>query len=151
MTIEVSSAAFKQGAPIPKKHAYAGEGQNVSPPIAWTGIPSGAKEIALVCDDPDAPRDEPWVHWVAYKIPAAAKGLLEGSAGGALEGKNDFGKPGWGGPMPPKGHGTHHYHFKVYALGQPVSLKAGATKKELLAAIAGKVLAEGELVGTYER
>ena len=111
-------------------------------------------------DDPDAPRAEPWVHWVVFKIPAgvteipqnasAGTGTLSQPAG-AREGKNDFGDLGWGGPLPPKGHGTHHYHFKLYALDAPLGLAPGATKAELLRAMRGHVLAETELVGTYSR
>ena len=150
MAIEVSSPAFEAGAAIPKK--YTGEGQDVSPTLIWTGLPEGTKEIALICDDPDAPTPNPWVHWVVYKIPADVTGFREGSTqGGALEGKNDFGTPGYGGPMPPRGHGVHHYHFKVYALDTELEAEAGLTKDQLLEAMEGHILAEGELVGTYER
>ena len=149
MTIEVSSPAFEPGGPIPRK--YAGEGQDVSPTLSWSGLPEETKEIALICDDPDAPRPKPWVHWVVYKIPADRAGLPEGSVQGAIEGENDFGVTGYGGPMPPKGHGVHHYHFKVYALDTELEAAAGLTKDQLLEAMEGHVLAEGELVGTYER
>ena len=149
MTINVTSTAFTAGGRIPRKHS--GEGDDISPALSWSGIPDGTREIALICDDPDAPTPKPWVHWVVYKIPAARKGLEEGSAGGGLEGKTDFGTNGYGGPMPPPGHGVHHYHFKVYALDTELKLKAGATKDELLAAMKGHILAQGEIVGTYER
>jgi len=149
MPITVKSAAFGAGKPIPRKHT--GEGEDVSPPLNWSGVPPQAKELALICDDPDAPRPKPWVHWVAYKIPAKATSLAEGSAGGALEGPNDFGNQGYGGPMPPPGHGTHHYHFKLYALDTELDLGPGANKEKLLKAVQGHVIAEGELVGTYER
>ena len=147
--ITVTSSAFNPGAKIPRK--YTGEGEDVSPPLAWSGAPADTKEFALICDDPDAPRPEPWVHWVLYGIPADRNSLPEGNAGGADEGKTSFGKIGYGGPMPPPGHGVHHYYFKVYALDQPLELGPGATKERLLEAMAGHVLAEGELVGTYER
>ncbi len=157
VAIKIQSPAFAANAPIPKKHT--GEGPDVSPPLAWEGVPPASKEIALICDDPDAPRSEPWVHWVLYKIPATSKGLPEGLAArgtlttppGALNGTNDFGKIGYGGPMPPKGHGTHHYRFRIYALDAALILKPGVTKQQLLTAMKGHVLAEGELVGTYER
>jgi Raf kinase inhibitor-like YbhB/YbcL family protein len=149
MSIQVSSQAFEPGGAIPKK--YTGEGQDVSPPLAWSGLPEGTRELALVCDDPDAPTAKPFVHWVLYKIPADRSGLPEGDARGALEGENDFGGTGYGGPMPPRGHGTHRYRFKVYALDAELEVVAGLTKDELLRAIEGHVLAEGELVGTYER
>ena len=149
MTIEVSSPAFESGATIPKRHT--GEGEDVSPPLRWSSLPQGTKEIALICDDPDAPTQKPFVHWVAYKIPADRRGLPEGSTEGALEGINDFGGVGYDGCMPPRGHGVHHYHFKVYALETELDAPAGLSKDELLAAIEGHVLDEGELVGTYER
>ena len=146
--IRLTSPAFEAGGPIPRK--YTGEGVDVSPPLAWEGVPTRAKELALICDDPDAPRADPWVHWVLYRIPTDSRGLAEGSNGGAMEGRTDSGH-GYGGPMPPRGHGVHHYHFRIYALDQPLSLGANATKKDLLASMQGHVLAEGELVGTYER
>jgi Raf kinase inhibitor-like YbhB/YbcL family protein len=107
--------------------------------------------MALICDDPDAPTPEPWVHWILYKIPPTLSGLKEGDKGGGVEGKNSFEKIGYGGPMPPRGHGMHHYHFKLYALDQPLGLGAGLSKDQLLAAMKGHVLAQGELIGTYER
>ena len=149
MTIEVSSSAFEAGATIPKKHT--GEGQDVSPPLEWGGLPQRTEEIAIICDDPDAPTQKPFVHWVVYKIPADRKGLPEGSTEGALEGKNDFGGRGYGGCMPPRGHGVHHYHFKVYALSAELDTPAGLSKDDLLSAMEGRILDEGELVGTYER
>jgi len=149
MGIEVSSPAFEPGGSIPRKHT--GEGQDVSPALRWSGLPEGTKEIALICDDPDAPRTEPWVHWVVYKIPADRTGLPEGGAQEALEGNNDFGAQGYGGPMPPRSHGVHHYHFKIYALDAELEAVTGLTKDRLLEAIEGHTLDEGELIGTYER
>ncbi len=149
MAIELSSPAFNAGGAIPKK--YTGEGEDVSPPLEWTGLPAETKEIALICDDPDAPMAEPFVHWVLYKIPGDRTSLPEGSAQGALEGENDFGGTGYGGPMPPEGHGVHHYHFKVYALDGEVEAEAGLSKARLLEEMEGHVLDEGELIGTYER
>jgi len=160
MTLEITSTAFKQGHPIPKK--YTGEGSDVSPPLAWFGLPQGTKELALICDDPDAPTDEPWVHWVIYKIPADVKGLPEGmprkprlkDPPDALQGKNSWpaGEAiGYRGPMPPPRHGVHHYYFKLYALEAQVSAEPGLDKKALMEAIRSHILAEGELMGTYER
>jgi len=160
MKIQVTSAAFAEGKPIPKK--YSGEGEDVSPPLAWDNLPEGTKELALICDDPDAPIAEPWVHWVIYKIPADAKGLPEALPDdatlkepiAALQGKN-FWKSGqtvgYRGPMPPPGHGTHRYYFKLYALDAPLALEPAADKKTLLEKIKGHVLGEGQLMGTYER
>lgn len=156
----LSSPAFAAGERIPALHAYRPEGHNVSPPLAWDGAPPGTRELALIVDDPDAPRAEPWVHWLLYGIPPAVRELpANASRGtgrlaetrGAREGKNDFGELGWGGPLPPEGHGTHHYRFKLYALDAELPESAGATRPELLRAMAGHVLAETELVGTYSR
>jgi Raf kinase inhibitor-like YbhB/YbcL family protein len=149
VSIEVSSPAFEPGATIPKKHT--GEGQDVSPSLRWSTVPQGTREIAIICDDPDAPTEKPFVHWVIYKIPADQQGLPEGTIQGALEGKNDFGRRGYDGCMPPRGHGVHHYHFKVYALDTELAVPEGLSKDELLRAMEGRILEEGELVGTYER
>ncbi|MGA2254044.1 MAG: YbhB/YbcL family Raf kinase inhibitor-like protein [Thermoguttaceae bacterium] len=158
MTISVTSTAFEAGRSIPKK--YTGEGEDVSPPLAWSNVPKDTKEIALICDDPDAPAGT-WVHWVLYKIPAETTGLPAGlprekalkTPAGAQQGTNSFSKDnlGYRGPMPPPGHGTHHYHFKIYALDKPVSAPPGVDKKTLLAEIHDHVVAQGELVGTYQR
>jgi hypothetical protein len=157
MAIQLTSSAFESGGAIPRN--YTGDGADRSPPLAWTGLPAGAKELALVCDDPDAPRPEPWVHWVIYKIPSTASGLPEGVAtsekppapAGAAQGRNTFGKIGYGGPAPPKGHGVHHYHFRLYALDQPLDVRPGLEKNALLATMKGQVIGEAEIMGTYER
>jgi Raf kinase inhibitor-like YbhB/YbcL family protein len=161
MKIEVTSTAFGPGKPIPKK--YTGEGADVSPPLSWHGVPEGTKELALICDDPDAPTKEPWVHWVLYKLPVGVSSLPEGVARqallqdpmGAVQGQNSWPKGekiGYGGPMPPPGHGTHHYHFKLYALNAPLdTAEPSLDKTTLLRRMQGHVLAEGELIGTYQR
>ena len=149
MTITVSSPAFEAGATIPKKHT--GEGEDTSPPLHFEGVPEEAKELALICHDPDAPRESGWVHWVVYKLPANTTALAEGASGGWITGENDWGKAEYGGPMPPPGHGVHHYHFKLYALDVTLPPEPGLTMKQLLAKIEGHVIAQGELVGTYER
>jgi hypothetical protein len=115
--------------------------------------------LALIVEDPDAPRAEPWVHWVLYKIPADVRTLAEGIPPspapavprGALQGKSSWGTDGYRGPAPPRGHGTHHYHFRLYALDAPLAAAQGLDKAGLLEAMKGHVLAEAELVGTYER
>ncbi len=147
--LTLKSRAFESGQPIPAK--YTGEGQNTSPPLAWSEPPAGTEEFALICDDPDAPRDEPWVHWVLYKIPGDRRELAEGDKAGAVEGQTSWETVGYGGPMPPPGHGTHHYHFKLYALDQPLELGPGTTKEGVLEAMDGHILEQAELVGTYER
>jgi Raf kinase inhibitor-like YbhB/YbcL family protein len=160
MVIQVTSTAFADGAKIPVK--YTGDGDDVSPPLAWSGLPEGTRELALICDDPDAPTPNPWVHWVIYKIPADCPGLPEGVAdsptleepAGALQGKNSWPsgqKIGYRGPAPPQGHGVHHYFFHLYALDAALALKPGIDKTALLNAMAEHVLAEGQLVGPYER
>jgi Raf kinase inhibitor-like YbhB/YbcL family protein len=159
MAIELTSTAFEQGEPIPVK--YTGEGADVSPPISWSGLPEGTQELALICDDPDAPTAEPWVHWVIYKIPATMAGLPEGlerrprlkEPAGLLQGKNSWPAQnvGYRGPMPPPGHGTHRYFFKLYALEAKLVISAGVEKGALLEEIKGHVLEEGQLMGTYRR
>jgi Raf kinase inhibitor-like YbhB/YbcL family protein len=158
MSIELSSDAFPSGETIPPK--YTPEGGNCSPPLIWAGLPSGTRELALIVDDPDAPRAEPFVHWVLYKIPANASGLPESRAShakvdkplhGAMQGENSQGKLGYFGPRPPVGHGMHHYHFHLYALDQPLNLDAGLDKRALLSAMAGHILEETEMIGTYQR
>jgi Raf kinase inhibitor-like YbhB/YbcL family protein len=159
MTIEITSTAFKEGEAIPKK--YTGEGADASPPLAWTGVPEGVKELVLICDDPDAPTAEPWVHWVIYKIPADAKGLKEGipqktrltDPAGALQGKNSWPAGqniGYRGPMPPRGP-THRYYFKLYALEAKMAAEPGMDKKAILQEIEHHVVAKGQLMGTYQR
>lgn len=160
MTIELTSAAFANGVHVPNKHT--GDGQDVSPPLEWSSLPDGTQQLALICDDPDAPTDQPWVHWVIYNIPADTDALPEGvppdatldSPPGAKQGRNSWtaGQTiGYRGPAPPPGHGTHHYHFTIYALDERLELEAGIDKGALLAAMQDHILAQGELVGTYER
>jgi Raf kinase inhibitor-like YbhB/YbcL family protein len=156
MAIVLTSPVFKDQERIPKK--YTGEGEDVSPPLEWAGPPAGTKSFALVCDDPDAPVGT-WDHWLIWNLPADLKKLPEGVAktetvadlGGARQGKNSWPKIGYSGPMPPKGHGNHHYNFRFYAVDTVLDLKAGANKKALEAALKGHVLGEGKLTGIYSR
>lgn len=160
MAMQLSSSAFAPGGAIPRR--YTGEGEDISPPLQWTGLPTGTQELALICDDPDAPTPEPWVHWVLYKIPPQTTGLPEGlpktaqlsHPPGAMQGKNSWTTGqmiGYRGPMPPPGHGVHHYHFTLYALDAPLSIQPGETKKNLLKKMEGHILAAAELIGTYQR
>ena len=153
MSIQVTSAAFNEGGSIPAK--YTCDGINVSPPLKWASIPDTTKSIALIVDDPDAPRGD-WVHWVVYDLPASLRELPEKVppdekilGNGGRQGATDFGKIGYGGPCPPSG--THRYFFKVYALDKLLGLAPGATKAQLLKAMEGHVLAEGQLMGKYKR
>lgn len=156
-SITLQSDAFDHDGVIPKKHSE--EDEDVSPPLRWSNLPANTKELALIVDDPDAPGDEPWVHWIIYKIPATENGLPEGvpigetldSPSGAIQGENSSTEVGYNGPSPPPGSGVHHYYFKLYALDSELSLKPGLDKGMLLEAISGHILAEGELIGTYER
>jgi len=153
MKLQVTTTAFTQGQPIPGRHAY--DKENISPALKWSGVPATAKSLALICDDPDAPVGT-WVHWVLYDLPPTSEGLAEGQpktrelADGAKQGTNDYQEIGYGGPCPPPGK-PHRYFFKLYALDTKSGLAAGRTKKDLLRAMEGHVVAEGELMGTYQR
>ena len=157
--IEVSSTKLKAGEPFPVD--YTVDGADVSPPLAWKGLPEGTRQLALICDDPDAPTPQPWVHWVIYNIPASSKGLPEklptdakltkpADLAGAVPGRTGWGKPGYRGPAPPPGP-VHHYHFTLYALDDELDLKEGLNKKALIEAIEGHVIGKGELVATHQR
>lgn len=153
MALEVSSLVFEDQSPIPVD--YTCDGDNVSPPIAWSGAPSDVRSFALICDDPDAPMGT-WVHWVVYDIPSDETELPEAVPdlrelpSGAHHGRNDFKNLGYGGPCPPAGN-PHRYFFKLYALDKMLQLEPGATKQEVREAMEGHVLDQAELVGTYQR
>lgn len=157
MGMMLRSDAFAGERAIPRRHTE--DGEDLSPPLSWSGVPAGTRELALIVDDPDAPRAEPWVHWVLYKVPADVQTLSEGlprtpmlnMPPGAIQGKNSWGTDGYRGPAPPKGHGTHHYHFRLYALDAPLAAAQGLEKGGLLRAMQEHILAEAKLVGTYER
>lgn len=150
--MKVTSAAFSQGGAIPAK--FTGEGEDVSPPLAWSDAPEKTQAYAVICHDPDAPLVSPgtygFVHWVIYNIPGSATSLPEG-VGDHTQGKNDFGKQGYGGPMPPNGHGVHHYYFWVLALDRGLNLEPGLTLWQLLEKVEPHVVGMNRLVGTYER
>ena len=152
MEIKITSNVFENGGKIPVK--YTCDGEDISPPLRWRGVPNGTKSFALICDDPDAPMGT-WVHWVLFNVPAEVTELPENVpsqptlANGAVHGINDFRNYGYGGPCPPSG--THRYFFKIYALDAKLGLKAGVTKAQLLDAMEGHVLAKGELMGKYSR
>lgn len=163
-TMQLTSDGFEAGKTIDAK--YTVEGADVSPPLSWSQVPDGTKSFALICDDPDAPSpenpaDEPWVHWVIFNIPADRTGLPENAGRaaetpavpGAKQGHNSWTSDnlGYRGPAPPPGSGPHRYFFKLYALDTKLERDAGISKAELLKAISGHVLGEGELIGVYER
>lgn len=152
MTLNVTSIAFSHNGMIPVR--YTADGADVSPPLAWQGVPADAKSIALICDDPDAPMGT-WVHWLVWNIPPTKTGLDENVPPDAVlkdgirQGTTDFNQIGYGGPAPPSG--THRYFFKVYALDTMLDLPADSVKQELEEAMEGHILAKGELVGKYAR
>ena len=150
--MKLTSEAFDAGGAIPTRHT--GEAEDVSPSMAWADAPDGTRSFALICHDPDAPLVKPgtygFVHWVLYGIPGSATGLAEG-VGDYVQGVNDFGKAGYGGPMPPEGHGTHRYFFWLLALDSEPDLEPGLTMWQLLQRIEPSVIGMNRLVGTYER
>lgn len=151
--IQITSPAFSEGAPIPAK--YTCDGQDLSPPLRWGGVPQGAKSLTLICEDPDAPVGI-WVHWLLYDLPPSITELPQGIPPkkivlrGAKQGKNDFGRLGYGGPCPPRGS-PHRYFFRVFALDAELPLSPGLSKRDLLQAMEGHILAEGALMGIYQR
>jgi Raf kinase inhibitor-like YbhB/YbcL family protein len=153
MALSLRSVAFETGSRIPQ--IYTCDGRDVSPPLRWTGAPQGTESFALICDDPDAPMGT-WVHWVIYNIPADGDRLSEAVPvserleSGALQGGNDFGRIGYGGPCPPRGK-PHRYFFRLYALDTKLSAAAGLTKKALLDQMQGHVLENAEFHGLYGR
>jgi Raf kinase inhibitor-like YbhB/YbcL family protein len=155
-SMKLTSTAFGENQPIPK--LYTCEGKDVSPPLAWSGVPANAKSLALIVDDPDAPDPAAprmtWVHWVLYNLPASATGLAEGAASGGLpkgtlEGTNDWQRTGYGGPCPPIGR--HRYFHKLYALDTMLPDLKKPNKGALEQAMKRHILAQTQLVGTYEK
>jgi Raf kinase inhibitor-like YbhB/YbcL family protein len=153
MKLDVKSTAFAEGASIPQK--YTGDGDDVSPALKWSEPPPNTKSFAVICDDPDAPRGI-WVHWVLFNVPGNQRELAEAVPSqeqlpsGAKQGTNDFGNVGYGGPAPPRGK-PHRYFFKVYALDAALDLAPGVSKAQIVAAMKGHVLAEGQFMGKYAR
>ena len=149
--MKITSTAFTDGERIPVK--YTCDGEDVSPPLRMSEMPEGTLSLAIIADDPDAPRGT-WVHWVVGGIPPDTTDLPENYAadlpGGARHGTNDFGDRGYGGPCPPQGS-AHRYFFKVYALDKEIDLKPGAAKADLLREMEGSILGTGQLIGTYQR
>ena len=150
--MQLNSTAFDAGGPIPSR--YTGDADDVSPAFSWSGAPEGTREFALICHDPDAPLIKPatygFVHWVLYGIPGTVSELPEGVAN-YIQGGNDFGNTGYGGPAPPPGHGTHHYFFWLLALDTTTDFDAGLTMWELLDRIEPNVIGMNRLMGTYAR
>ena len=151
MSIQITSSIFEEGGMIPRANTC--DGPDVSPDLSWEGVPAETKSLALICDDPDAPRN--WVHWVLFNIPPQENHLPSEIPSDAVlnnnarHGKNDFGKLGYGGPCPPGG--THRYYFKLYALDTELDLDSGATRAQVEEAMQGHILAKGQLMGRYSR
>ena len=152
MTFNLTSAAFQHGEVVPA--TYTCDGKNISPPLQWIAPPSGTKGLALIMDDPDAPMGT-WVHWVLYNLPPSVQQLSDAMPStaqwpdGTVQGTTSFRRIGYGGPCPPSG--THHYVFTLYALDVPLSLPPGADKSAVESAMQGHVLAQAQLIGTYQR
>ena len=152
--MELKSSAFTNGGNIPVK--YTCDGEDISPPLQWNNVPSGTKSLVLIMDDPDAPMGT-WVHWVIYNIPATVKSLPEHFPAkeimkdGTTQGRNSWGRIGYGGPCPPPPTGAHRYFFKLYAIDKKLDLGPGATKEAVLQTIKGHILSEAELMGRYKR
>lgn len=151
MNFRILSSAFKNYESIPR--TYTCDGQNISPPLNWNDPPEGTKSLVLINDDPDAPSGD-WVHWIVYNIPPDTRKFndnqsAEGLPENCLQGRNDFGRIGYGGPCPPSG--THRYSFKLYALDIVLNVREGLTKNFLLEMINGHIIAATELVGKYSR
>jgi len=152
------SPVFHHESEIPP--LFTGEGQDLSPPLKWIDVPPTAQELVLICEDPDAPSPEPWVHWLIYGIQPSAVNGLPGGIPRALhlehpvkasQGINSFGNVGYGGPMPPAEHGIHRYFFKLFALDRKMDLKPGLGKPHLLELIQDHIFAETQLVGHFQR
>jgi Raf kinase inhibitor-like YbhB/YbcL family protein len=151
--LEVTTPSFGDGSPIPARHVA---DHNVSPALAWRGVPAQTREVVVLVEDPDAPAPKAFVHWSVYGVSPRVTSLPEGVGTatvlpeGATEGKNSLGETGFFGPKPPRGHGIHHYHFQVFALDAPLGLGPGVDRDALVEAMRGHVLAQGDVVGTYE-
>lgn len=150
--MELSSAAFKNGASIPKQ--FTCDGPNISPPLQWSGVPENSKSLALLVDDPDAPRGN-WVHWILFNIPPDTSALPENIKkmrtipNGARQGMNDFREIGYGGPCPPGG--KHRYFFRLYALDAELTAEPGVSRASLERAMQGHIVGDAQLMGTYQR
>ncbi len=146
--LAITSSAFQQDQRMPARHAA--DHENVSPALSWSGVPAGADQLVLLCHDPDAPLADGFTHWVLYNIPADVTSLAEGQPNDAfLGGINDTDATGYFGPLPPQGHGSHHYYFHLYAIEPGVQLPAGLTRKQVLDIIADHIITQARIVGVY--
>ena len=148
-TVQVRSIAFEPNASLPV--SCTAEGVGAPPPLHWTNLPESTQSVVVICEDPDAPALEPFLHWLVYGIPADIDGMDAQSQHDWSIGKNSRGETSFTPAAPPSGHGLHHYHFQVFAVDVPVVLKPGAERRDLFEVMTGHVLAWGEIVGTYQR
>lgn len=154
-SISLGSSSFQANQPIPG--AYSEYGAGLSPELHWDRVPDNAQSLVLLVEDPDAPQQKPFVHWVMYNIPPSVHELPESlprqtrlqQLGGAMQGRSSTGEIGYFGPRPPKDHGAHRYHFELFALDAPLGLSPGAERDEVVTAMKGHVVACGDLVGTF--
>jgi hypothetical protein len=147
--LRIFSPAFAPLERIPQR--YSSDGENLSPPLEWSGIPSGTQQLAIICHDPDAPLPRGFTHWLLYNIPPTVNQISEVSGSKFTEGVNSMNRPGYTGPAPPPGHGRHHYYFWIYALDTVLDLAPNLNREQLLAAIEKHVIEQARLVGVYER
>lgn len=145
--LSVRSDAFEAHGPIPERHTS--DGEDVAPPLEWSGVPEGTRSFALVVHDPDAPLVDGFTHWVAYNIAGDSRGLPEGGES-VTAGVNSLGSEGYNGPAPPPGHGPHHYYFWVYALDEDLELEPGLDRRDLLSRIEDHVIEQARVIGLYE-
>lgn len=155
-TLRLGSPAFADGAAMPERHAGAGVGQNLSPPLTWSNVPPGTAELVLVMQDPDAPLPWPVVHLIALGLKPDSTGVAEAAltptaGAGIAFGAGSFGRIGYAGPRPPRGHGPHRYIFQLFAVARPLAFPAPPSLAPLLASVGAAILARGELIGTFER
>lgn len=154
-TFKIESTIFRNGDNIPEK--FTANGENLSPPLSWENVPYGAKELVLICEDPDSVGTKPFVHWILYKIPANLRNIESGIPEHAksttaqfLQGKNSTGRVGYFGPKPPARSGPHRYYFKLYALDAPLSVPEGLSKEALFEAMRSHIIGETEFMGKYQ-
>jgi Raf kinase inhibitor-like YbhB/YbcL family protein len=146
VAMKVESIAFKEGGEIPLK--YSAYGNNISPPLSWSGVPDKAESLVLILDDPDAPSSEPFVHWIVCNIPPTSSGIAEGQVPeNVVLGANGMNRPTYFGPRPPEG--THRYYFRLFALDKLIGLRPGANRADIEKSMDGHVIAKGQLMGTY--
>ncbi len=146
VNMKLTSSAFEDNGNMPSQ--FTCDGDNISPPLEISEVPEGAKSLALIADDPDAPSGT-WVHWVVWNIPAGTKEIAEGTEPEGVQGKTDFGRTGYGGPCPPSG--THRYFFRLYALDTKFELAEGSVKKDLEEAMEDHVMEKAQLMGNYKK